>query len=66
LDRGKTGSSPPFITCCEARKRYPALPYIKAGERVAVYNLKGNAERGEFFEAPATVIYLVPINVNAK
>jgi hypothetical protein len=47
-------------------ERHPALPYIKVGERVAVYNLKGNAERGEFSEAPATVIYLVPTNVNTK
>jgi hypothetical protein len=41
-------------------ERHPALPYIREGERVALYNLKGNAERGELSEAQATVIYLVP------
>ena len=46
-------------------ERHPALQYIREGERVALYNLKGNAERGEFSEAPATVIYLVPTTVKA-
>lgn len=45
-------------------ERHPALPCISVGEKVAVYNLRGSAERGEFSETSSTTIYLVPAGVN--
>jgi hypothetical protein len=44
-------------------ERHPALQYMREGEQVAIYNLKGNVERGEFSESPSTIIYIVPSNM---
>jgi PD-(D/E)XK nuclease superfamily len=46
-------------------ERHPALQYIREGERVAIYNLKGSVEKGEFSESLSTIIYLVPARVNS-
>ena len=46
--RGLTGTS----------DRHPALKFIREGEQVAIYNLKGNAELGELRETMSTVVYL--------
>jgi len=40
-------------------ERHPALQYMRKGDQVAIYNLKGNVERGEFSESPSTIIYVV-------
>ncbi len=40
--------------------RHPALEFMREGERIAVYNLKGQIEGCEFVETLSTVIYLVP------
>lgn len=40
--------------------RHPALKYIREGEQVAIYNLKGKVELGELRETMSTVIYLEP------
>lgn len=45
-------------------ERHPALSRVRVGEKVAIYNLKGNAERGDFSEIPSTTIYLIPPSTN--
>lgn len=38
-------------------ERHPALQFLKDGDRVAIYNLQGDAVRGSLSETPSTVIY---------
>lgn len=40
--------------------RHPALRFIREGDQIAVYNLKGQIERGEYVETLSTVIYQLP------
>jgi len=41
--------------------RHPAVAVIREGEDVAIFNLGGNIDRGDFTESQSTIIYLDPI-----
>ncbi len=42
-------------------KRHPAVEVIREGEDVAIFNLRGKIDRGDFTESQSTVIYSVPM-----
>ncbi len=41
--------------------RHPAIEFIREGDEVALFNLKGNVEREEFSETQSTVVYIISL-----
>lgn len=45
-------------------ERHPAISVIREGEDVAIFNLRGNTDRGDLSESQSTVIYLDSKNLH--
>jgi hypothetical protein len=41
-------------------ERHPAVALLREGEDIAIFNLRGNTDRGDLTESQSTVIYLDP------